>query len=110
MSITLGWKIINKEKFSLSWENGIGYNRLIATNALHFDRNLGAYYEDFDAFKKSQFIFTTGLSAPIIRKSKFELAINPFLSYGLSPILKGSNGPTSHFVNGGVGLRFSFPR
>ena len=110
LSVSIGWKFIHSEKFSLSWENGIGYSRLLSTNALHYDRDLRAYYQDFKPFRKSQIFFTSGLSAPIINKAKFNLAINPFLSYGLTPVLKESDGPNSHFLNYGVGLRFSFPR
>jgi hypothetical protein len=111
LSASLGWKIIKSGKFSLSWENGLGLSRLVSTNALHYDSNLGVYYSDFDPFKKTQVMFTTGLSSPIIDRAGLQMAIYPFMTYGLSPVLKSNSGyQKSHYLNYGVGLRFSFSR
>ncbi len=108
LSATLSWKLIDKKTFSLSWENGIGVSRLLSTNALHYDRILKAYYKDFEPFRKTQVFISSGLSVPLVQKTKFTLALNPTISYGTSTVLKQSDGPAAHFINYGVGLRFSF--
>jgi hypothetical protein len=109
ISAGLSWNIINKKKFTLSWDNGFTYGRLIATNALLFDRVSRSYYEDFSAFRKTQFSLNTGLSFPIWNSKAFTLAIHPFASYTLSPVLKQSE-QNMQFVNYGIGFKFLFPR
>ncbi|HEX7846172.1 MAG TPA: hypothetical protein VF476_10265, partial [Chitinophagaceae bacterium] len=109
VSAMLSWKIVKGKKFNLSWENGLAVSRLLSTNALHYDKNLRAYYRDFGPFKKTQLFINSGLSVPVINKTGFTVAVNPFISYGMSSVLKDNTGMPSHYVNYGIGLRFLFP-
>ena len=109
LSAGMSWNIINKKKFTLSWDNGLTYGRLIATNALLFDRVSRSYYQDFSAFRKTQISINTGLSFPVWNSKSFTLAIHPFASYTLSPVLKQSE-QNMQFVNYGIGFKFLLPQ
>jgi hypothetical protein len=107
ISAGLSWKFINKKKLTISWDNSISVNKLLSTNALLFDRMLRGYYKDFDAYRKTQFIFTTGFTVPVWRHNRFSVALHPFAAYGISPVLKANSGTGSHFLQYGLGLKFS---
>ena len=104
------WKLIERKKFSLSWDNTVSVDRLLSTNALLFDGNIRGYYKDFSAFRKTHYFITSGLSVPIMRGKGVELSLRPFISYGLTPVLKNSSDKNMHFLQYGAGLRFLFPR
>ena len=106
----LSWQLVNSKKFSLSWDNSISFNHLFHTTALLFDPTYRSYYRDPEVFKKSQLFFTTGLSIPVMKHKKFSLSLNPFASYGLTPVYKSASGTNAHYFNGGLGLKFLFPR
>lgn len=108
ISARMSWNIINKKKFLLSWDNGFTYGKLISTNALLFDPTSRSYYQDFNAFKKTQFSLNTGLTFPVWSNKAFTLAIHPFASYTLSPVLKEAE-RNMQFVNYGVGFKFLLP-
>ena len=106
---TLAWKIIDRKKFSMSWDNGFSYGRLLGTNALLYDGNARSYYQDFDAFNKSQFTLNTGLAIPVWNNKAFNLILRPFASYTLTPVMEKSN-TNYQFTNYGIGLRFMLPQ
>ena len=109
LSASLSWKLIQKKNFSMSWDNSFMGSRIISTNALLYDGGLRGYYKDFNAFRKTQLSIATGLSIPVLKKNKFTLSLDPFTSYGLSPVLKHSNSSmNSHFVNYGIGIKLLF--
>lgn len=109
LSAMLSWKVISKKKFSLSWENGFSVSQLISSNALLFDPSLRAYYQDFQPFKKTQVFFNSGLSVPVWRNRAFTLSVNPFVSVGMSTVLKERSALDAYYSNYGIGLRFLFP-
>jgi hypothetical protein len=105
----LSWQLVNSKKFSLSWDNSISFNHLFHTTALLFDPTYRSYYRDPEVFKKSQLFFTTGFSIPVMKHKKFSLSLNPFASYGLTPVYNSASGSNAHYFNGGLGLKFLFP-
>ncbi len=110
LSATLNWKFIRSARFSMGWENSIGISRLLSANALHYDRNRLAYYNDFEPFRKTQVLVSSGLSFPLLQQKKWTMSFHPSVSFGLTPVLKRQDGPSSHFLNYGAGLKFLFPR
>ncbi len=110
ISATLNWKLIRAGKFSMGWENGMGISRLLSTNALHYDRNRLAYYNDFEPFRKTQVLVSSGLSFSLLQQKKWTMSFHPSVTFGLTPVLKRQDGPSSHFLNYGAGLKFLFPR
>jgi hypothetical protein len=108
-SATVSWKIISGKKFNVQWDNGIAVKQLISTNALHYDRTLQGYYQDFKPFRKTQWFINTGLTVPLITKEKFNLSISPFAQFGIRTVLKKGNEPGSHLINSGIALKFLFP-
>ncbi len=106
----LSWQLVNSKKFSLSWDNSISFNHLFHTTALLFDPTYRSYYRDPGVFKKSQLFFTTGFSIPVMKHQKFSLSLSPFASYGLTPVYNSASGTNAHYFNGGLGLKFLFPR
>jgi hypothetical protein len=103
-SAELSWKIIDSKKISLYWNNGFSYNRLLSSNALHFDRNLPGYYKDFRLLTHNHFFLSTGFTIPVFKR--FE--INPFAEYSLTPVLRtGSDSlQLPHFTNYGIRIKF----
>jgi hypothetical protein len=110
LSATISWNIIKTKTFSLAWENSVGLSRLLSTNALHYDRNLQVYYGDFEPFRKTQFFLGSGLAIPLLNREKLRVSFHPFVQYAPGDLLKENNGPRSHFVNYGAGLKFLLPR
>lgn len=108
ISAGLSWKFIDKKKLTVSWDNNISANRLLSTNALLFDRTLRGYYKDFNAYRKTQIMFTTGLTVPVLRHNRLSAALHPFAAYGITPVLKTNSGSSSHFLQYGLGLKFSW--
>ncbi len=105
----LDWAIINNKKFRLGWENGIRLTRLVATNALHYDRGRLAYYSDFEPFLKTQLFISSGFSVPLLQRKKMALSFHPSVSYGLTPVIKKNDGFNSHYIQYGAGLKYLFP-
>ena len=105
----LSWQFIKSKKFSLSWENGLAFNRLIYTNALLFDGSSRSYYQDSRAFRKTQLFFSTGLHVPLFNLGSVNVAASPYASFGITPVLK-ENSFNTHFINYGMRLKFLFPR
>ncbi|HSU29265.1 MAG TPA: hypothetical protein VLJ68_12850 [Chitinophagaceae bacterium] len=103
VSADFSWKITKGKKFSLSWENSLGYYIMVSSNALYFDWNIPGYYKDSRLTKKQQVFLSTGLSAPL----SANFIINLFAEYGIGAVLKYGSTPT-HFTNFGIRARL-FP-
>ncbi len=95
-AVRLNWEITK----NVSWENGLSYVYLLNTNALHFDRFTGTYYENKELFKRSQLLASTSL---LYNFSKGRISLGPELQYGLSGLLKSDAQSTKHLRY--VGLR-----
>ncbi|MEO7047012.1 MAG: hypothetical protein ABI091_17045 [Ferruginibacter sp.] len=98
----VSWQIVHSNKFKLYWENGLGFNRVITSNLLHYNPQLPGYYKDNSLLVKNQFIFSTGLLIPIDKR----LVIKPFLSYNLTPVLKYQGSNNTHFSSWGIRLKY----
>ena len=107
---TLSWKVVNSRNFSLSWDNSLTASRLLGTSALLFDENTRSYYKDDRAFRKTQIFYSTGISIPIMKRQAFTLSVNPFATYGITPVLRKSGDKNSHLVNYGIGINMILPR
>ena len=101
----LSWKVIDQSKVKLYWENGLGVSRLLSTNALLFDNGIRGYYKDINAFSKTQVFLSSSLDLPLIN-GKQKLLVGPYARYGLTPVLKTSNDPHSHFLQYGASVKF----
>ena len=102
LSAELSWKIINNNKVPVYWNTGLGYGRLISSNALHFDRGLPGYYKDFRLLTHNHFFLSAGFSVPVFKR----FIINPFAEYSLTPVLRNSDSLRTHFSNYGIRINF----
>ncbi len=102
LSADLSWQIIRVKKFSLYWENGIAYNRLINANVLNFSNSLPGYYKDNTLLNRQQFIYKTGLLFPLSKS----FILKPFLNYNLTTIFKNYTGSKAHFSTYGLQLKY----
>jgi len=78
------------------WENQVNYSRLIATNALHYDGQNGAYYEDKDLLNKNQFMFASALKFGW-NKNKFQ--VGPQLQYSSANLFANTASESKHLYS-----------
>ena len=102
LSAELSWKIINSKTIPVYWNNRFSYNRLVSSNALHFDRNIPGYYKDFGLLTHNHFFLSTGFSVPVFKR----FIINPFAEYSLTPVLRNADTSRTHFSNYGIRVNF----
>jgi hypothetical protein len=106
LSGELSWRIITGKKIKVYWENGLSYNRLLSSTMLHYDASLTGYYKDNRLLNRNHIFFSTGFSIPVSER----LMINPFVSYGLTPVLKNTNSQRTNFTNFGIHVRILLNR
>ncbi|MBL7732155.1 MAG: hypothetical protein JNM88_13325 [Chitinophagaceae bacterium] len=102
LSAGLSLRVVQGKKFSLDWVNNLAYRRLFFSTMLHYDGTIPGYYKDNSLLNRNQFFFTTGLSVPFQKG----FALEPYFSYGFTPVLKKGNGSAKHYAD--VGIRISF--
>jgi hypothetical protein len=105
LSAALNWKIINGKKFSMYWRNELQYQVLAGSNMLHYDYSIPGYYKDNSLLRKGNIFLQTGLSFPAGKRLQF----NPYITYGITPVLKNSSSRT-HYSNTGLRLIFSLQK
>jgi hypothetical protein len=101
LSAELSWKIIKKENFSLSWDNGLRYNGLFASDVLHYNSVIRGYYRDPAKLTQHHLFLSTGLSFPVSKK----ISIQPFMSYSLTRVFKSGDSANVHFSNPGIRVK-----
>jgi hypothetical protein len=104
LSAELSWKIIPGKKLSLYWDNGLGFNRLLGSNMLHYSSVLPGYYKNNSLLAKNHLFFLTGLSFKIDNRFYIGTSVN----YSLTTVLKNETGVKKHFSNIGLNARFLF--
>ncbi len=102
LSASISWKIFDGKKFKLSWNNGINYSYLFNSTMLHYSPGLGGFYKDNRLLRKDHLSVSTEFSIPVSRK----LAIGPYASYTLTPVLKEGASMHTNFIDYGIRLRF----
>lgn len=102
LSADLSWKIINRDKLKIQWNNGFSYSRLVASNMLYYDYGIQGYYKDNNRLQKNQLFFKTSLDIPLTKR----LSLSPFTSFSLTPVQKNYD-TLQHYSNYGLQLRFS---
>ncbi|MFT3947665.1 MAG: outer membrane beta-barrel protein [Agriterribacter sp.] len=81
---------------------GISIGWLMNTNAVHYDKTTGSYYQDEYLFNKVQAGLYAGISAKLFQHSYRPLYIGPFVQYGFSNLLKSSAGERQNLVMAGI--------
>jgi hypothetical protein len=104
LSAELSWKIISGKKLSLYWDNGLGFNRLLGSNMLHYSSVLPGYYKNNSLLAKNHLFFLTGLSFKVDNR----FYIGPSVNYSLTTVLKNETGVKKHFSSIGLNARFLF--
>lgn len=105
LSAALNWKIISGKKFSMYWRNELQYQILTGSNMLHYDYSIPGYYKDNTLLRRGNIFLQTGLSFPAGKRLQF----NPFITYGITPVLKSSSSRT-HYSNAGLRVIFSLQK
>lgn len=108
LSVHLSWKLSDKARSNIYWENGFILYRLLSSHALLYDPALRGYYSDPGAYRRTPLFFSTALVVPLMQRNRFSLSARPFISYSLSKVLKESDSQHDHYLNYGLGLRFLF--
>lgn len=108
MPLSLQWKVIDRAKHGIVWENGINVSRLIKTTALHFDGITGTYYKDDNIFKKTQLMLSSSVLFTIKSKSNPQLYAGPHVQYGLSNLVSKDAGSNRHLRYAGLKLVAGF--
>ena len=102
LPVTLNYRV--SEKFPLNISAGVSLQQLMTTNTLLYDYGLQFYYNDKQAFRKTQVFTSVGLSY-----SAGSLNIGPYLNYGLSKTLKEANSK-KHLFAAGLKAEFFFKK
>lgn len=102
LSSDVSWKLINKGRLKVYWENGLSFSQLLGSTMVHYDRNLPGYYRDNRRLNRNHIFFTTGLSIPVSKR----MLLNPFASYSFTSVLKSSDFLQANYTN--FGIRFKF--
>jgi hypothetical protein len=106
LSGELSWRIITGKKKKVYRENGLSYSRLLSSTMLHSDGIFPGYYKDNRLLNRNHVFVSTGFSIPVSER----LMINPFVSYGLTPVLKNTNSERTNFTNFGIHVRILLNR
>lgn len=101
-SADITWQIVKVKNFTLYWENGLAYNRLINANVLNFSNSLPGYYNNNNLLNRQQLIYKTGLLFPLSKS----FMLKPFLNYNLTTIFKNYTGSNAHFSTYGLQLKY----
>ena len=100
----LSWRIIDRDKFTLFWDNGVSYKWLFASRVFHYDWGFRGYYEDPRLLTHHHVFISTGLSFPVSRRT----TIHPFAEYSLTRVMRHNRDSLrTHFTNYGVRLKIS---
>lgn len=103
LPIGIQWQMNKGIKFvPLQLNAGLSLGWIMNTDALHYDKTTGTYFENKTLFNKAQAGIYTGLSAKLFQHSLTPLYIGPFVQYGFSNLIKPSEGTSQNLMFGGV--------
>jgi hypothetical protein len=106
--ITLQWKMYDRARHGIVWENGVNVSRLVNSTALHFDGITGTYYKDDALFKKTQLMLSSAVLFTLKTKSKVQLYAGPHVQYGISNLVTNNAGSDRHLRYAGLKLVTGF--
>ncbi len=106
MPLGLDWKVVNSKKLPVYIHAGLQFSYLIATNALHYDRKSGMYYEDRDMFKRFQTGIYAGISTRVFSGKPYAFNIGPMASYHTSNLTKPVADKRQNLVYAGMKLQW----
>jgi hypothetical protein len=100
-SAELSWMVIKGRKFPVWWNNGLSFDRLLSSNALHFSSGLPGYYKDFSLLNHNDLFVSSSLSFSLLKK----FTLDPFAQYSVGRVSRDNSGK-SHFNNYGLRLKW----
>lgn len=97
------WQLNKGIKFApVQLNTGISVGWLMGTDALHYEKISGSYYENKSLFNKVYAGLYAGVSAKLFQHSRTPLYIGPYVQYGLSNLLKSSAETQQNLMFGGI--------
>ncbi|MFT3751263.1 MAG: hypothetical protein QM768_23330 [Agriterribacter sp.] len=103
LPLGIQWQLNKGTKlFPLQLNSGLSAGWLINSNALHYDKPTGIYYQDESLFNKFQIGLYAGLSAKLFQHSRMPLYVGPYMQYGLSNLVKSSSGTQQNLMSVGI--------
>jgi len=108
LSASLSWKIVDRKKFSLFWNNGIQYDWLIASRVLFYDPANKVFYKNPKLLTHHHIFLNTSLTFPVSKR----VSLSPFAAYSLTPVNNFNRGDSArtHFGNYGLRINISFSK
>jgi hypothetical protein len=101
---------ISSKKIPMFFSAGVSISNLISSNAVQFNNATRYYYHDNSLFTKTQFGFSTGLSAEFFSKQKRSILIGPYIYYGSGKIANESLYKNEHFSFIGLSSKILFKK
>lgn len=99
--------LINKQA-PLQWDAGVSMDYLIATNALVYSSSFGGvYYKNDEAFNKTHFLVSTGLTYRFRPKMGVEWSVGPQMSFDTRP-LTDESGSRQYLLYTTINVRVLF--
>lgn len=108
LPVSIQWKLYDRAKHGIVWENGVNIARLLNTNALHFDGISGSYYKDNELFKNTQVMVSSSLLFTLKSKRGVQLYAGPHVQYSLSNLVDKNAGTEKHLRYAGLKLVTGF--
>lgn len=106
--LTLQWRVYDRAKHGIVWENGVNISRLVNSTALHFDGITGTYYKDDALFKKTQLMLSSAVLFTLKTNGNVQLYAGPHVQYGISNLVTGDAGSDRHLRYAGLKLVTAF--
>lgn len=94
-------------KIPLQVHGGLSVAQLVSTNALLYDYNAQAYYQNSRAFNTTQLHLFTNLTYPVWKRKAVRLDLGPYVQYSLTELQKKAPDKNRLFSTG-LRTQFSF--
>jgi hypothetical protein len=103
---------INKgKKIPVQWNGGLSFSFLIASNGLVYDTAYnGIYYRNKNAFNKTHFNLSTGLSFRLKNKNGMEWVLGPEISFDMSKLINNPFDKKQYLLFGGINTKLFFTK
>jgi len=106
LPVAVAYRFNRNKNFPLFWEAGVSLAELIGSDAVHFDRQSGAYFKDNKLLNKTQFNIMTALMIGFHPGGHLYFQAGPQVQYGITNLLSASVGGKQHLFFGGIKIVF----
>jgi len=104
--IGIEWQV--SKKLPMHLHSGFSINKMVATNALVYDRTSGIYYQDKGGLIKTQVHAFGNLTYRLLQHKGLGFHTGPYIQYGISKLQKDKDANSLHLFSAGLRTYISF--